>query len=392
MKRILALFLILTLALTACAGTGDVGTAASSATTAAAVSSDAEIPADAVRIALSDDAITVDGAAVSDDPSAAVYAARDIVCYESGHDFTYGEGTADDEHSAEEASAHTVVHIAAPGTYHLSGTLSAGQIAASERQSDKKGVGYAVAQQDHQKGEEAHAELPTNLLPLTLGDLSHEETAGIGKPVMHAVDADILGGCEIHGLSQNVGETPGDLPVALVMLLAPAVECPHGKQVYHRSQHDNGQQPYIRNADDAAHQQIADEVFDEQQRLLRQSGHRLYTVPVLRRDESAVAEVAYLLTFVLLIKAAHGLAPDAHRHVHGILLPFVFIKARDDIPNKACRQDQRKPDAHGNEYLFITFAAGGLRHHEGGHINLPERYNTVERHHCRRHPECAGCA
>lgn len=54
---------------------------------------------------------------------------HDIVCYESGRDFTYGEGTEADEHTAEEAEAHTVVHITQPGTYALSGTLSAGQIA-----------------------------------------------------------------------------------------------------------------------------------------------------------------------------------------------------------------------------------------------------------------------
>lgn len=84
---------------------------------------------DAVSIVLSDDGIIVDGKAVSTDESAAVHTAHDIVCYESGRDFTYGEGTEADEHTAEEAEAHTVVHITQPGTYALSGTLSAGQIA-----------------------------------------------------------------------------------------------------------------------------------------------------------------------------------------------------------------------------------------------------------------------
>ena len=82
---------------------------------------------DAVSIVLSDDGIIVDGKAVSTDESAAVHTAHDIVCYESGRDFTYGEGTEADEHTAEEAEAHTVVHITQPGTYALSGTLSAGQ-------------------------------------------------------------------------------------------------------------------------------------------------------------------------------------------------------------------------------------------------------------------------
>ena len=69
------------------------------------------------------------GRRCSTDESAAVHTAHDIVCYESGRDFTYGEGTEADEHTAEEAEAHTVVHITQPGTYALSGTLSAGQIA-----------------------------------------------------------------------------------------------------------------------------------------------------------------------------------------------------------------------------------------------------------------------
>ena len=63
------------------------------------------------------------------DPSAAVYAANDIVYYEDGHDFAYGEGTETDAHTAEEANAHTVIHITQPGTYALSGKLSAGQVA-----------------------------------------------------------------------------------------------------------------------------------------------------------------------------------------------------------------------------------------------------------------------
>ena len=82
-----------------------------------------------VKIQLSDTQITVDGAAVSDDPAQAVYAARDIIYYESGKDFTYGEGTEADAHSPEEGLAHTVVHITKPGRYILSGQLSRGQVA-----------------------------------------------------------------------------------------------------------------------------------------------------------------------------------------------------------------------------------------------------------------------
>jgi len=84
---------------------------------------------DAAHIQLSDDGITVDGVAVPADDTAAVYIANDIVYYEDGKDFTYGEGTEEDAHSAEEAAAHTVLHITQPGCYVLSGTLSAGQVA-----------------------------------------------------------------------------------------------------------------------------------------------------------------------------------------------------------------------------------------------------------------------
>jgi len=82
-----------------------------------------------VGIELSDRQIFVDGDPISSDAKSAVYTANDIVFYLEGQDFTYGEGTKDDEHSQAEADAHTVVHITEPGTYTLSGSLSAGQIA-----------------------------------------------------------------------------------------------------------------------------------------------------------------------------------------------------------------------------------------------------------------------
>lgn len=80
-------------------------------------------------IVLSDSGVTVDGQAASTDASDDVYTGADIIYYEEGHDSTYGEGTAADAHSADEAAAHTVVTIAKAGTYRISGTLSAGQIA-----------------------------------------------------------------------------------------------------------------------------------------------------------------------------------------------------------------------------------------------------------------------
>ncbi len=84
---------------------------------------------DGVKIQLSDEGITVDGEAIAADTSKAVYAANDIVYYESGKDFTYGEGTDKDAHTKAEADAHTVVHIAKAGQYVLSGKLTKGQIA-----------------------------------------------------------------------------------------------------------------------------------------------------------------------------------------------------------------------------------------------------------------------
>lgn len=82
-----------------------------------------------VEIALSDSGITVDGEPIGREEDAAVYAARDIVFYLAGQGFTYGEGKETDEHTQAEADAHTVVHITQPGTYRVSGKLSAGQIA-----------------------------------------------------------------------------------------------------------------------------------------------------------------------------------------------------------------------------------------------------------------------
>ena len=118
MKRICAFFLGLTVAAASLSGCGAQGQETAR-----------QAFPDAVSIVLSDDGVTVDGEAASTDGTAAVYTAHDIVYYEDGHDFTYGEGTAADAHTAEEAEAHTVVHITQPGTYALSGTLSAGQIA-----------------------------------------------------------------------------------------------------------------------------------------------------------------------------------------------------------------------------------------------------------------------
>ncbi len=84
---------------------------------------------DTINISLSDNKIKVDRKTASTNPKDAVYIANDIVYYESGKDFTYGEGTEKDAHSKEDADAHTVVHITEAGTYSINGTLSKGQIA-----------------------------------------------------------------------------------------------------------------------------------------------------------------------------------------------------------------------------------------------------------------------
>ena len=62
----------------------------------------AEETAESKKIALSDSGITVDGAAISDDETAAVYAAQDIVYYEEGQGVAYGAGTDADAHSCKQ--------------------------------------------------------------------------------------------------------------------------------------------------------------------------------------------------------------------------------------------------------------------------------------------------
>ena len=136
MKRYLAIFLCAAL-LTGC-GSATVTeiTAETAAPTVAVPTPAAEYDApdyvsrfDSVtEISLSDSGITVNGGSETD----SVFTSHDIVyyedkdAYESGN--PYGEGTDADKHTAEEAAAHTVVNITAPGAYRITGTLSAGQI------------------------------------------------------------------------------------------------------------------------------------------------------------------------------------------------------------------------------------------------------------------------
>lgn len=87
---------------------------------------------DEVSIVLSDALVTVDGAAASQTAGDAVYLSHDIIYYEDRDTYDsgnpYGEGTAQERHSAQEAAGHTVVNITQPGVYHLGGSLSQGQI------------------------------------------------------------------------------------------------------------------------------------------------------------------------------------------------------------------------------------------------------------------------
>lgn len=78
-----------------------------------------------VQVELNNDKITVDGSEIDE----RVYITNNIVYYEEGQDFRYGEGTENDAHSQEEADAHVVVNITEPGIYELSGKLDKGQIA-----------------------------------------------------------------------------------------------------------------------------------------------------------------------------------------------------------------------------------------------------------------------
>ena len=61
--------------------------------------SDGGLPEGAINIELSDKALKVDGKDITTDSSQPVYVANDIIYYEEGKDFTYGEGSEDEAHS-----------------------------------------------------------------------------------------------------------------------------------------------------------------------------------------------------------------------------------------------------------------------------------------------------
>lgn len=68
-------------------------------------------------LVFSQDQVTLDGQEVSEGDNGAVTVSHDIVYYQEGQGSEYGEGTAEEEHSAEEADAHLVVTIREAGTY-----------------------------------------------------------------------------------------------------------------------------------------------------------------------------------------------------------------------------------------------------------------------------------
>ena len=124
MKRILCL--LLCLLLTGCTVVTPPATtspAPSADTTPAPTDPALEVD---VTITLADSGITTDAATDAVFPSNDIIYYEDRIAYESGN--PYGDGGKADRHDAAEAAAHTVVNITAPGTYRVTGKLSAGQI------------------------------------------------------------------------------------------------------------------------------------------------------------------------------------------------------------------------------------------------------------------------
>ena len=106
--KVMTVLLALAVLMTACAGKKG----GKDETT---VGEDTPLLLDCTEIAIDESNVTVNSEKADGDTAKAVYIANDIVYYESGKDFTYGEGNADDAHAKEEADSHTVIHISKPG-------------------------------------------------------------------------------------------------------------------------------------------------------------------------------------------------------------------------------------------------------------------------------------
>ena len=137
MKRILPIVLALLL-LCGCGAPADtVPTATDAAPTqpqqaAPMVQNTAEIPYESRFDTETVIRLTDVGMDITGPNSLTVYASHDIIYYEDKDTYDsgnpYGEGTAADKHTAEEAEQHYVVNITEPGAYRITGKLSQGQI------------------------------------------------------------------------------------------------------------------------------------------------------------------------------------------------------------------------------------------------------------------------
>ena len=121
-KRIFAAVLSSALLLTACSASGGSSSSGQREGTQTPILADHDIT-------LSDSEITLDGQMLAQDGGKTVTLSHDIVYYHDNTGEDYGAGTQADMHTREEADAHTVVTIREPGTYRVSGALSAGQLA-----------------------------------------------------------------------------------------------------------------------------------------------------------------------------------------------------------------------------------------------------------------------
>ena len=92
-------------------------------------STDTDLKTEGLTIDGTDFAISIEGDNVNEE---SVFTSNDIIYYEDRETYdsgnAYGEGSAHERHTAEEAAAHTVVNITQPGTYRISGTMEKGQI------------------------------------------------------------------------------------------------------------------------------------------------------------------------------------------------------------------------------------------------------------------------